>query len=168
MTTETVQRSAVISDDGLYRYRLDRWWGDGARVVWVMLNPSTADADEDDPTIRRVMRFSRDWGYDGCTVVNLYPLRATKPADLRRWLRRHVIAPAMIENAKYVERLTVDAPLTIAAWGAHADPDDVLPPPQTWCHLGITPKTGQPRHPLFVPASTKPSPFAPGGGVPKP
>lgn len=151
-----MQRSAVISDDGLYRYRLDRWWGDGARVAWIMLNPSTADAEVDDNTIKRCIRFSRDWGYDGLTVVNLYPFRATKPADLKRWLRKAIIGPAIIKNGTYIQEITSTAPLTIAAWGAQADPSDVLPPRPGWHHIGITPKTHQPQHPLFVRADTRP------------
>lgn len=57
--------AAVLSPCGLYRYRLERSWGAGPRICWVMLNPSTADADTDDPTIRRCVRFSRDAGFDG-------------------------------------------------------------------------------------------------------
>lgn len=54
-----VERSAVVSPDGRYRYLLERRWGNGPAIVWVMLNPSMADATVDDPTIRRVVSFSR-------------------------------------------------------------------------------------------------------------
>src|SRR6187200_2293770 len=78
-----VDRSASFSSDRRYRYRLDRWWSDGAPpVVWVMLNPSAADATVDDPTIRRVVALSRSWGFGGCTVVNLFGWRAAHPRDL--------------------------------------------------------------------------------------
>jgi hypothetical protein len=158
-----MNRSAVISEDGLYRYRLDRWCGDGPRVVWVLLNPSTADADVDDPTIRRVMRFSRDWGYDGCTVLNVYAWRATKPSDLPDSDER---AAGPLWNKHFQEAVTIMTPV-VAAWGAHAtracqDLGTVLAKRKalapTLC-LGLT-KDGHPRHPLYVPASTQPIRFA--------
>lgn len=65
--------SAVLSDDGQYRYQLERTWGFGDAVTFVMLNPSTADARKDDPTIRRCLSYARSWGYDGIRVVNLGP-----------------------------------------------------------------------------------------------
>src|SRR5450755_1416997 len=77
--------SAVFSADRTYRYRLTRTWGSsGSHAVWVMLNPSTADALADDPTIRRCTGFSRALGLDGLVVVNLFALRATEPRELRR------------------------------------------------------------------------------------
>lgn len=151
-----MNRSAVISEDGVYRYRLDRWWGEGPRVAWVMLNPSTADAEVDDPTIRRVVRFTRDWGYDGLTVVNVYPFRAAKPRDLHRWLKTGAIHPPLIKNGGVFSDVVGEAPLVIAAWGAGAT-DGVLPPREGWHHLGLT-KDGHPRHPLYVRADTKPMP----------
>ena len=154
-----MNRSAEISEDGLYRYRLDRWWGDGARVLWIMLNPSTADAEVDDPTIRRCIGFTKAWGYDGLTVVNMYPFRATKPADLRRWLRRGGDAVALNKNSDVTLKLRRAAPLVIAAWGANAD---FNPIDDFWTdvyHLGRT-GGGQPRHPLFVLGDTKPIPWA--------
>jgi hypothetical protein len=77
--------SAVLSDCGTYRYELHRSWDPaGSLCAWVMLNPSMADADLDDPTIRRCRSFSRSWDYGGIVVVNLYALRATDPEQLRR------------------------------------------------------------------------------------
>ena len=77
-----VTYGAELSVDGLYRYRLWRRWGDGERMAWIMLNPSTADAVKNDQTIRRCMFYARREGYDGIEVINLYALRATRPAHL--------------------------------------------------------------------------------------
>ena len=77
--------SAVISDCGKYRYVLERDKGSNP-LVFLMLNPSTADASLDDPTIRRCRRFSEDNGYTGIVVVNLYAYRAPcKSAHLLFW-----------------------------------------------------------------------------------
>ncbi|PKN80874.1 MAG: hypothetical protein CVU47_08520, partial [Chloroflexi bacterium HGW-Chloroflexi-9] len=75
---------ASFSRDGRYRYSLVRRWGDGPRVAWVMLNPSTADATRDDPTLRRVIAISRRAGFGALEVVNLWALRSAHPADLAR------------------------------------------------------------------------------------
>ena len=70
---EITLSEAVISQDERHRYSLTRRWGDGPRVCcWIMLNPSTADATTDDPTIRRCIGFTHGWGYDALTIINLY------------------------------------------------------------------------------------------------
>ncbi|MFD3920195.1 DUF1643 domain-containing protein [Streptomyces sp. NPDC058595] len=76
-------RTALISDCGRYRYRLTRTWGPGPAAVMVMLNPSTADGTQDDPTVRRCVTFADAWGCGGLIVVNLYAWRATKRAELK-------------------------------------------------------------------------------------
>jgi hypothetical protein len=146
-----IERSAVLSDDGRYRYRLDRWWGTGPRLVWVMLNPSTADADVDDPTIRRCVAFARRDGYTGITVVNLCAWRATDPQDLvtARSEREDIHGP---DNDRHLAELV--APDSVAAWGATgmglvaAAALHRFPPLRC---LGVT-KAGWPRHPLYVPS----------------
>ncbi|MDO5705795.1 MAG: DUF1643 domain-containing protein, partial [Paracoccus sp. (in: a-proteobacteria)] len=75
---------AMYSRCGGHRYLLERRWAPGARLVWVMLNPSTATELSNDPTIERVERRSRMLGYDALSVVNLFAFRATRPADLAR------------------------------------------------------------------------------------
>ena len=73
-----MMRGAIISRDELYRYALTRRWRpNGETIVWIMLNPSTADGNQDDNTIRRVTRFSQDWGYQALQVLNLFAYRAT-------------------------------------------------------------------------------------------
>ena len=150
----------TYSQDERHRYSLTRRWGNGPRVCcWIMLNPSTADATTDDPTIRRCVRFTQAWGDDALTVVNLYAWRATDPADLRNAARAGADVVGGL-NDEHILANTDHARLVIAAWGAHAAtmPDrrdervlSLLRRPIN-C-LGTT-KTGAPRHPLYLRADT--------------
>lgn len=152
-----VQRWAEISDDGLYRFLLGRSWDADLPVcVFIMLNPSTADARTDDPTIRRCINFAKSLGYGSLLVGNLYAFRATDPRDLFK-------ASDPIGGAKNDEVL-VDllsrGEVVIAAWGAHGKPDRVadvlrLPGADKIKALGIT-QSGAPRHPLYIPGSASP------------
>jgi hypothetical protein len=152
-----VRKAAHLSDCGTYRYDLVRRWNYGGTglVRWIMLNPSTADAEVDDATIRRCCGFARAWGYDGILVHNLYALRATDPAELRR--HPDPIGP---ENDAYLAS-TVFGP-TVCAWGVHAAPDRASGVLAMLRARGITPaclgrtKHGQPRHPLYLPATAQP------------
>lgn len=79
-----MKKHATLSDCGKYRYWLERSWEETGKgfVNWIMLNPSTADAEIDDQTIRKCIGFSKLWGYDGMHVVNLFAFRATDPESL--------------------------------------------------------------------------------------
>lgn len=152
-----MRRTAVISADEQYRYELTRSWGfsdDDPYVLWVMLNPSTADADIDDPTIRRCIGFTREWGFQRLVVVNLFALRSPDP----KALEKANIDPVGPTNDQYIAKNAKAASLIVAAWGAHRmirsramTVKNRLPFPMC---LGKT-KDGYPRHPLYVPASTK-------------
>lgn len=158
-----MRRGAVISDCGRYRYRLGRTWDDALPgATFIMLNPSTADASVDDPTIRRCIGYARTWGCGALTVVNLYAWRATDPRELWKTADpvgpendAHLIAAAKSATASF-------GPL-VAAWGAHADPwriGDVLALPgmDRLGALALT-KDGQPRHPLYLKADLTPQPW---------
>ena len=144
---------AVISDDGRYRYVLRRFLdsltGVGA-LLFVMLNPSTADAETDDATIRRCRGFAAEGGYAGFTVVNLYAFRATTPNDL--WLADDPIGP---ENDDHLVReLEGRTGPVVCAWGVHAKAArvqrfvDLAGGAKLQC-LGRT-LDGSPRHPLYL------------------
>jgi len=118
-SSDTMIRSAAISRCGQYRWWLKRAWSDGPAIVWVMLNPARADDERDDPTIRRVIHFSKSWGFGSATVVNLYPFRSTRPAECRGWtasgptaVRKH-----MRENDCAVAEAVLGAGSIVAAWG---------------------------------------------------
>lgn len=147
--------SAIISTCGKYRYRLDRP-GDltatRGPAVFIMLNPSVADAQLDDPTIRRCRSFAQAWGCNGLVVANLYAYRATKPADL--WQAADPVGP---DNDEHLLQVAAEAGQIVCAWGAGARPDRVAAVTrmlasagaQLRC-LGVTKLTGAPRHPLYV------------------
>jgi hypothetical protein len=78
-TRESMRRHATISDCGKFRYRLWRKWGSGSPLLFVMLNPSTADGEQDDATIRRCLRFAMAHDFGELEVVNLYAYRCTDP-----------------------------------------------------------------------------------------
>jgi hypothetical protein len=162
--------SATISDDGLYRYDLVRSWDDGlSMAMWIMANPSTADATHDDPTIRRCEAFSRRWGHGAMVVVNLYAYRATHPKILRG-----VDDPVGVENMATIRRWLDDDRVlaVIAAWGAagHEIRNGsgrariVTAIASQHGHellcLGVT-KAGIPRHPLYVRGDTIPELYQP-------
>lgn len=105
---------AVFSEDRTYRYVLHRRWGRASRIaLFVMLNPSTADEDSDDPTIRKCMGFAERWGFEGLTVVNLFAFRTAYPRELR--LEHDPIGP---DNDKWIQDLASSELATvIVAWG---------------------------------------------------
>lgn len=153
----TVQKLAHISPCGLYRYWLSRQWDlTIPPLLIVMLNPSIADAEIDDPTIRRCIAFARANGFGGIVVVNLFAYRATEPASLRT-----VVDPIGPENDARIRTLFEDAiemklPV-LAAWGAHGgfqnrDTEVRLMALELGVELVClgTTKSGQPRHPLYV------------------
>jgi hypothetical protein len=163
-----VQRHAAISGDGLFRYALHRSWGDGDRLMFIMLNPSTADADQDDPTIRRCVGFARTLGFDGIGVFNLYAWRATEPAAL--WVSERIgrdISGGERNDDLLRELLRQYARrgAVVAAWGAHAKQDRInqilaFRHAEHLRCLGTT-KAGAPRHPLYLPATARPEPWVP-------
>lgn len=144
---------AVFSADKTYRYVLTRTWDISLPVAkWIMLNPSTADAMKDDPTIRRCAGFARREGCGGIAVVNLFALRATDPAALRQ-----ADDPAGPANDPFIAIHAGPGDLVIAAWGAGgtlngraAEVGQRLTAAgvRLKC-LGVT-AAGQPRHPLYV------------------
>ena len=154
-----MKKHARISDCGTYRYWLSRT-DDTPKslgfpnMAFVMLNPSTADAEVDDPTIRRCLGFARDNGFHGITVMNLFALRATNPAMLKvqpGWS----IGP---ENNEHLAGLAKAYKNIVCAWGANADRGRVIDalavmveanPDVNFQCLGTT-KDGSPCHPLYL------------------
>jgi len=160
---QEIERTAWVSSCERYRHALGRHWDrDKGFVLFVMLNPSTADAQQDDPTIRRCIGFARSWGYGGIEVCNLFDWRATKPAHLRNKLSVAVSE----KNDPTMRCRASEAKFIVAAWGnvpwANSRIDEVFRTvfreEKRWDCLTFT-KSGFPSHPPYVPAATKPVVF---------
>lgn len=166
---------ALFNDDKTKRYLLWRRWGGTDRpMFFVMLNPSTADSEDDDPTIRRCVGFAKRENCGGILVVNLFAERTSKPEEL---FARVVLGVRDERNEKIVAQTlrfaVTNTGLLVAAWGANgAHPaaderrkqlraavpsgDDLVEEDRLLC-LGKT-KEQHPRHPLMVAAD---APFVP-------
>ncbi|WPE19847.1 DUF1643 domain-containing protein [Shinella zoogloeoides] len=156
--------SASVSPCGRYRYGLTRQWSDGLMMGFVMLNPSTADADLDDPTIRRCIGFARREGCGGIVVVNLFPLRATDPAQL--WATRYLERFGPDSDNEFQRHLRMMTGPIVAAWGADGDSQggDAVALMRHYLGsrlvcLGKT-QQGAPRHPLYVRGDAPLIPFS--------
>lgn len=118
-----VSKGAFISACGQFRYWLVRQWDDSLPcLVFVMLNPSTADANEDDATIRKCMGFARAKGYGGILVVNLYAYRATHPRVLKfnGWQTGPDNGKALSMALELARKQEGGEHRVICAWGANA------------------------------------------------
>ena len=156
---DLAQDGAEFSDCGRYRYKLWRTW-DASQppVMFIMLNPSTADATNDDPTIRRCIGFARAWGFGGVRVGNLFGWRTPYPGVLRS-----VADPIGQANDGALHEMADGAALVVAAWGVHgAWQDRAQAFRQGFSHplhaLSIT-KAGEPAHPLRLRRTCRPFPL---------
>lgn len=161
--TDYLYAGADVSADGRFRYTLSRRWApwiDDADISdvchFIMLNPSTANGYQDDPTIRRCVGFAKTWGFNALVVTNLYAFRATDPDDLFLADERGD-GP---ENDSFIFSRTVDSGLTVCAWGTRGGHranhvKEMLRLRGLYVYaLGST-KDGHPKHPLYVPSGTK-------------
>ena len=158
---EEIRKSAIISGCQQYRYLLTRRWAEDPRllnVLWIMLNPSTAGANNDDPTIRKCISFSRQWGYGGIKVVNLFAYRATSPKDMMS--ATNPIGP---ENNGHIEHAGMwNVGLVMCAWGNHGaflDRYKVVPQltldHDLYCLKQNSKEPFMPGHPLYIRNDTK-------------
>ena len=161
-TANRIAGGATFGPRRHYRYRLWRTWNsDAPRVLFVLLNPSTADERVNDPTIRRCIGFARTWGYGGVEIVNIFAYRSTDPAALRE-----LSDPIGPRNDYHIRAARRRSARCIAAWGNHGTHLDrgthVL---RTLRRLGDVDclsetKTGQPGHPLYISSRTLPRPIS--------
>jgi hypothetical protein len=158
------ETGAVISLCEKYRYVLWRKWSLGVPVNFLMLNPSTADATQDDPTIRRCIGYAKAWGAGGLIVTNLFALRSTDPKALKR--TPGAVGP---ENDRWIREAAMASASTVCAWGAHGSLYgrsrqvrrmlDGIPLASVFS-LRLT-AAGEPCHPLYLPADLRPTQWNP-------
>lgn len=142
-----------MSDCGLYRYSLSRSWSEAPPLLFIMLNPSTADDVEDDPTIRRCIGYAKREGGGGLLVGNLFAFRATNPANMRA-----TADPIGPENDAHLLAMVRTAKHVVCGWGAHGSFQnrdvDVM---RMIRSAGVVPyalkliSSGAPGHPLRLP-----------------
>jgi hypothetical protein len=146
--------TANFSRCGRYRYELSRSWDEGAGTcVIVGLNPSTADADEDDPTVRRCIAFAKSWGYGQLVMLNAYAYRATDPLVMKA-----AADPIGPRNNRYLAKWRDRADVVVAAWGTRCAAERAaqirrLVPELHFLRLT---KDGSPAHPLYLPRDLRP------------
>lgn len=152
-----MEKGAQFSGCRTYRYALWRTWSQGdGHVMFIGMNPSTADETQDDPTIRRCIGFAKAWGFKGIYMLNLFAYRATRPRDLN-----DVDDPIGPQNNEFLKMYFEPAGLTVACWGTHGvywnrnrDVIELLGLENLSC-LGLT-KNGQPKHPLYLKSDITP------------
>ncbi len=156
---------AIFSPDRVYRYMLHRKVDKSKRGIclFIMLNPSTADENQDDPTIRRCKRFAKDWDYEEVQVANIFAYRATDPNDLK-----NPIDPVGPHNDHWIEvsanRAISSHGIVVCAWGNHGAFQSrglavrmlLRKAGVDIHHIGLN-QTGEPKHPLYVAANTTPT-----------
>jgi hypothetical protein len=138
---------AVFSDDRMYRYSLHRIWDNTKpKVMFIGLNPSTANEIDNDPTIRRVINFAKQWGYGGVYMLNLFAFITTYPENLKK-------CPDPIkDNDKWIEKQSKKCDKIVFAWGSFIEAKeraiDVLKKYKGYAL--VVNCDGSPRHPLYV------------------
>lgn len=156
-----ISSEALYSPCDTYRYGLTRVWAaDAPRLLYILLNPSTATEEQNDPTIARCEKRAQLLGYGSFRVVNLFAFRATDPADLKR-----AEIPLGPDNLEFLQQSALgwNPDLILCGWGAHGtylnQSSIVLQNLRAWSvplwHLGLT-KMGEPRHPLYLSYRTQP------------
>lgn len=147
-------KDAVLSECGKYRYSLFRSWGYGPRLLFIMLNPSTADHTIDDPTVRKCIKYAKKFGFDSLSIVNLFAYRATDPKELKGLSTSEKEGD---DNYMTLSRNLKECMLTggkvVVAWGNHGGPNgtenffNIFRDTDLYC-LDQN-KNGAPKHPLY-------------------
>ena len=153
---EGYESTAVISEDKKYRYYLSRRWAtEGKIIAFICLNPSTADADTDDHTVRKCIRYAKSWGGASLLLGNLFGYRATDPRQLKK-----AADPIGEENDVWLSRIADISDLIIAAWGLHGELRqrnvEVLAKFDGKLSALHLTKDGHPSHPLYLPRQLTP------------
>lgn len=145
-----------------YRYVLLRSWDARKPVlVWICLNPSTADAESDDPTLVKIQTYARMWGYGSTVMLNLFAFRATDP-----WYMKRQDDPVGPDNDTHILSECARAETVIGAWGndgTHLRRSEAVRRLLLLSNIGLhylrLNQNGEPAHPLYLPLNLKPMPL---------
>ena len=140
-----------MSDCGKYRYELHRTWDEKKKkVLFIMLNPSTADIHNNDLTTIRCMNFAKKWEYGGIMIGNIYPFRAKNPKDLREWIINDSVELKLYSsNVYHVQDMMNQSDLTVGAWGGtHPGVPEMLEYTSDLHYLELCKDGITPKHPL--------------------
>lgn len=158
--------SAVLSPCRRYRYELWRRWSDAPAVVFIGLNPSTADETKDDATIRKCIAYAKKWGHGALCMVNLFAFRATQPKDMMA-----ASDPVGPDNDRVLQTLPHTCSMIIAAWGcdgSHMGRDKAVLAMLPSLHALHVTKDGMPGHPLYLKGDATPFPLNASDQLPRP
>lgn len=151
-----LMNGAHFSHDRKYRYALwRRWNSEGPMIMFIGLNPSTANETQNDPTIRKVCKFAKDWGFGGVMMMNLFALVTPHPEELK------LSTDPVGENDRWLAEIGSQCQIKCFAWGNF----DVWGRDKKVIEMFpgalalVVNKNGTPRHPLYVPANIKPDFF---------
>jgi hypothetical protein len=159
-----VDQGALFGPGGLaseYRFRLWREWAKGEdTVAFVMLNPSTADGEKLDPTVRKCVTFAQRWGFKRLEVLNLFALRSTDPTGL------YTHGAPQGDNWPHLIEVTSRCRWVVCAWGVHGEHLNMGKTAEAILrhhgrrlyHLGLN-QGGTPKHPLYLKLSASPHPW---------
>ncbi|OGD52552.1 hypothetical protein A3K80_09230 [Candidatus Bathyarchaeota archaeon RBG_13_38_9] len=152
-------KGANFSEDRKYRYVLWRIWDESKpKCAFIGLNPSTANENIDDPTIRRCINYAKDWGYGELNMLNIFAFRATNPKVMK-----NEIYPVGPDNDYWIRHVTAEVDIVIAAWGNHGKhmkrDGSVIKIVGNKLHCLESNKNGTPKHPLYLPKTITPIEF---------
>lgn len=154
-----MKSDAVLSKCRKYRYALWRSWDDTKpQVMFIGLNPSSADECRNDPTLIRCINFAQSWGYGSVCTANLFAFRATKPTQMMT-----ASDPVGRENNRWLKRLSAEATLIVAAWGndgRYKNRSTAVRKLIADLHYLKLNQSGEPAHPLYLKHDLKPMPLA--------
>ena len=165
IVTNPPKGAATFDVSCRYRYQLTRTWASHgqspSQVTFIMLNPSTANEEQDDPTIRACSQFTQRWGYNQLNVVNLFAYRTPQPLDLKK-----VTNPVGPDNDHYLLAAAESADKVILAWGnwgnlLNRDQTviSLLQQHQQKLYCLMRNHSGHPRHPLYIKRTTRLKPW---------
>jgi hypothetical protein len=153
-----LKKDASLSECRKYRFALWRIWDESkSYVMFIGLNPSTADETEDDPTLTRCVNYAKLWGYGGVCMANLFSFRATDPANMLA-----AIDPVGEENDRWLIELSSKAGLVVAAWGntgSYMERSQQVRQLLPNLHCLKMNKSGEPAHPLYQKSTLRPVPM---------